>query len=250
MRIRRMQMKLDHIVINVNKDYQTSSTMIDDIRKTGLIYDPKKGKGTSGFKVSNIWIGKEYFEMVNVRNTSGGGWIPKWTELYNFGHRGMICLMIDTDELDSVYTNLLQSNIFVSTPKWLEFKWFFSLFTRRMPWRNLYLPFFHKVPFQIGFQQMKDSKSRDLMNQFMIPNSQENNINGITKIEIFGKFCEADFDMIKLVFKNVEQIDNKLTLLLDKQAISFHISDTYYVNVYTDSTKNKTASIHNLNIKC
>ncbi|MCI8410017.1 MAG: hypothetical protein HFJ09_12230 [Lachnospiraceae bacterium] len=30
------------------------------------------------------------------------------------------------------------------------------MLTRRMLWRNCYIPFFDNVPFQIGFQEMKD----------------------------------------------------------------------------------------------
>lgn len=34
-----------------------------------LPYEPKWGKGTKGFNVSNLWIGNEYLEMVNIKRT-------------------------------------------------------------------------------------------------------------------------------------------------------------------------------------
>ena len=37
---------------------------IQSIRNTGVPYEPKWGKGTKGFKASNIWIGNEYLEMI------------------------------------------------------------------------------------------------------------------------------------------------------------------------------------------
>ena len=33
----------------------------------------------------------------------GGGWKPEWVEKYNKGHRGLICLMQDVDDLDEIY---------------------------------------------------------------------------------------------------------------------------------------------------
>ncbi|MGE7919060.1 hypothetical protein ACQKM9_08925 [Viridibacillus sp. NPDC093762] len=59
-------MKIDHLVLNVDSKYHVEGEQVNAIRSIGLPYKPKKGKGTKGFKVSNIWIGKEYFEMVNL----------------------------------------------------------------------------------------------------------------------------------------------------------------------------------------
>lgn len=42
-----------------------------------------------------------------------------------------------------------------------------------MPWRNYYVPFFENVPFQIGFQETKDEKSGEFMNQYMVFNVKE-----------------------------------------------------------------------------
>lgn len=134
-------MKLDHFVINIDKKYQKDEAIINYIRSAGFPYEPKWGKGTKGFKVSNLWIGNEYLEMVNILRDDGGGWVQEWTKKYNDGHRGMICLMLDIENMDELYQTLSQKNIHVTLPKWLEFKWFFNLFTRRMPWRNCYIPF-------------------------------------------------------------------------------------------------------------
>ncbi|SBW02847.1 conserved hypothetical protein [uncultured Eubacteriales bacterium] len=248
-------MKLDHLVINVDKKYQTDKNIIDNIRAVGFPYEPKWGKGTGGFKVSNLWIGNEYFEMVRILKSNGGGWIPEWTKRYNRGHRGMICLMLDVENIDEIYLSLKSRNIQVTPPHWLEFKWFFNLLTRRMPWRNCYMPFFEGVEFQIGFQQMQDEKARDFMSQYMIPNSRDNGIFGVNNVIIKGQFTKQDFEMIVSVFG--DEISNNS---LDETSIKVDLSSTQSIEfvkdnhcqleVYTDAAKEKAINIENIKIYC
>ncbi len=248
-------MKLDHLVVNVDKKYQTDKSIIDNIRTAGFPYEPKWGKGTGGFKVSNLWIGNEYFEMVHILKSNGGGWIPEWTKRYNHGHRGMICLMLDVENIDEIYSLLKSRNVQVTPPQWLEFKWFFNLLTRRMPWRNCYMPFFEGVEFQIGFQQMQDEKARDFMSQYMVPNSRDNGIIGIDNVIIKGQFTKQDFEMIVAVFGD-KISDN----LLDETSVKVNLSSTQSIEfvkdkhcqleVYTDSVKEKSIHIENIKIYC
>lgn len=65
-------LRIDHLVVNIDKKYQTDELEIQSIRNTGLPYEPKWGKGTKGFKASNIWIGNEYLEMINLFKKDGG----------------------------------------------------------------------------------------------------------------------------------------------------------------------------------
>lgn len=244
-------MKLDHFVINVDKKYQTDKSIIDNIRTAGFPYEPKWGKGTGGFKVSNLWIGNEYFEMVRILKSNGGGWVSEWTDRYNQGHRGMICLMLDVEDIDDIYSSLKSKSIQVTPPQWLEFKWFFNLLTRRMPWRNCYIPFFKGAEFQIGFQQMQDEKARDFMNQYMVPNSRDNGIDGINNVIIKGQFTKHDFDMIVAVFG--DKISNNLlddisvkVNLSSTQSIEFIRDEHYQLEVYTDTHKGKSTYIENI----
>lgn len=128
--------KFDHLVINIDECYQKDNKYISKISEAGFPYEPSWGKGTRGFKVSNLWVGNEYFEMVNILNQKGGGWVENWTNLYNNGHRGLVCLMLDTNSLDKIYDIFKNRSINITKPEYLKFKWFFNLFTRTMPWRN------------------------------------------------------------------------------------------------------------------
>ncbi len=248
-------MKIDHLVLNINSKYQKDLEEIVKIRNSGILYEPKYGKGTKGFKATNLWFGYEYFEMINILNSDGGGWVMDWTTMYNNGHRGLICIFIDVDDIYKIYEECKLKGVNLSEPKWLEFKWFFNIFTRRMPWMNAYLPFFNNISIQLGFQQMKDQKSRDLMNQYMYPNSKENGIDGISKVIVYGKLSEDDIEMLNIVFGNrVNCDDNKVTLTFsNQQQIQFIDSKQHYVEVITSCSNyniiEKSVEIENVTIK-
>ena len=151
--------KFDHFVVNVDRKYQKDKAVINNVIKSGFPYEPSWGKGTRGFKASNLWIGNEYFEMINLLKEDGGGWKKDWVDLYNEGHRGLICIMLDVDNINEVYENFKSKNISITNPEYLKFKWLFNLLTRTMPWQNSYIKFFEGIPLQIGFQQMKDDET-------------------------------------------------------------------------------------------
>lgn len=245
-------MKIDHFVINVDSKYQKDKEIIGQIRESGLPYKPKWGKGTKGFKASNLWIGNEYFEMIHILKEDGGGWKKDWTNMYNQGQRGLVCLMLDVTDIKYLYNILHDKKINVTKPEWLEFKWFMSLLTRKMPWKNSYIPFFDNVPLQIGFQQMKDEKAREFMNQYMVPNSRDNGIEGIKHVTIKGDFTEHDFAVIGSVFDNNAKIENeKITVKLNEnQGIDFIKNNNYEVEIYTNSDEGRCVSIENVNLFC
>lgn len=244
-------MKIDHFIVNVDEKYQNDNNIIENIRKN-FPYEPKWGKGTKGFKVSNLWIGNEYLEMVRIRKENGGGWVKEWTLKYNQGHRGMICLMLDVEDIDLVHQSLKDNGIQVTSPEWLEFKWFFNIFTRRMPWRNCYIPFFENVPFQIGFQEMKDDKSRDFMDQYMVPNSKDKGIDGIYHVVIKGQFSDKDFHNIISVFgEKAYKEKNSIKVEINKrQTIEFTYATSYQVQLFTNKDNGNCIIIENMTIHC
>ena len=244
-------MRIDHLVVNVDQKYQKDKNEIQSIRNQMLPYEPKWGKGTSGFKASNIWIGNEYFEMIHLLKRDGGGWKSEWVEKFNEGHRGLICLMLDVEDLDNIYEEMMHHSIPITEPQYLQFKWGFGLFTRTMPWRNSYFPFFEGVPLQIGLQQMKDEKSVEFMRQYMVPNARENGIDGIEEIKVTGTFTESDFQLINTIFKRKEPIENGVVVYLNhNQKLLFESGDEYKVDIKTSSNnvKHSEVTIENISI--
>ena len=246
-------MRFDHFVLNIESSYQKDQQVIDQIREAGFPYEPKCGKGTGGFKASNLWIGEQYLEMIHLLKVDGGGWKSEWVEKYHQGHRGLICLMLDMDDLDSIYQTLTQEKILMTEPECLQFKWFLNLMTKTMPWRNSYLPFWEGIPMQIGFQQMKDEKSREFMTQYMVPNSRDSGISGINKVVINGQLTKADKILLEAIFKENIINNSPLTIKLNaEQVIVFKENDHYAVDIYTKCNQaeliNKELKIENVTI--
>lgn len=224
-------MKIDHLVVNVDSYVQEDKNFINKVHSIGLPYEPKWGKGTKGFKVSNIWIGNEYFELIRIKSKDGGGWIESWTEDYHKEHRGLIGFALEVEDIEATYQSLNRQNIHVTKPEPLKFKWFFNLLSKTMPWKNSYLPKFEGMPFQFFLQQLNDEKSKALMQKYMVPNSREKNINGILEIKVYGILTERDKDIIKSLFQDYK-IDHKtITVSLEKQIITFIDSKKHFVEV-------------------
>ena len=225
-------MKFDHLVMNVDKNYQMEGKLAQIIRESGLPYQPKKGKSTKGFKATNIWIGKEYFEMISIRKVDGGGWKKEWVDAYNNGHRGLICLMLDVSNLDKLVGDVQSKGIAISKPESITIDFLFKLISKTLPWRNSYLDFFQRVPMQIGFQQMNNEKTRAALQKRMVPNATENNITGIQRIHITGRFSVSDFNMLKNIFEQVIENEDKLVIALDhSQQLVFEKAMQFNVKV-------------------
>ena len=60
--------------------------------------------------------------MINLLKEDGGGWKKDWVDLYNEGHRGLICIMLDVDNINEVYENFKSKNISITNPEYLKFK--------------------------------------------------------------------------------------------------------------------------------
>ena len=239
--------------MNVSSDVQESKEMIERIRLAGLPYEPKRGKGTKGFKVANIWIGNEYLEMVRIKKVDGGGWIPKWTEKYLKGHRGLIGFALDVDDIEATYQSLVNSNVKVSKPEPLKFRWFFNLFSKTMPWKNAYLPEFEGVPFQFFLQQLDNEKTKLYMQKYMVPNSIEENIHGIVEVIVYGNMTDNDKSILRALFKDYKEHEGKILITIGNQLITFVESENHYVEVILDCSNelysSKEVKIENVIIR-
>lgn len=226
-------MKIDHLVMNIDRKYQVDEDWITTIKNTGLPYEPKRGKGTRGFKASNLWIGREYIEMISLLREDGGGWRREWTDLYRKGHRGLVCLMLDVVNLQELYQIKSDRGLTITAPEYLKFKWGFGLFTRTMPWMNSYYPFFEGVPFQLGLQQIKDRQSEEHLSKSMIPNSRDHGIDRIDRITVAGRYTENDFSLLSAIFPNAEVREDEVEVILEqkRQKLIFKRSATYTVQV-------------------
>ncbi|MEO3946887.1 VOC family protein [Gorillibacterium sp. CAU 1737] len=245
-------MKIDHLVVNIDSAWQEDPHHVEEIRSAGLPYMPKWGKGTRGFKVSNVWIGKEYLELVRIKRPDGGGWIPEWTQRYLAGHRGLVGLAIDVEDIEAVYRKLRDAKVKVTRPEPLRFKWFFRLLTRTMPWKNAYLPPFEGMPFQLFLQQMDNEKARSFMEAYMVPNSRNQGIEGIAELIVYGRLTADDKRIVMALFDHVDEIAGEIRIAIGEQIIRFVPADAHRVEVVLRGTNREyngqRLALHNLEL--
>ena len=72
------------------------------------------------------------------------------------------------------------------------------------------------------------------MRKYMVPNSRENNINGILEVKIYDTLTEQDKNIIKALFQDYKITDSTITVSLGRQIISFVESKNHSVEVILD----------------
>jgi hypothetical protein len=113
---------------------------------------------------------------------------------------------------------------------------------------------FSGVPFQIGYQQIKNQKTKNSMKSHMTPNSRDNAIQGIKKVVVEGAFTEGDLWRLNQLFPQAEESEGTLSVTLEKEeTLLFKLANEYRVTVHTDCNqekfKDKSLSIENVTIK-
>lgn len=99
---------------------------------------------------------------------------------------------------------------------------------------------------------MKDDRSRELMNQYMVPNSRERGINGIYQAIIKGEYSDNDFNVILTVFGDKAHKENNFVKvqLNETQSIEFIKEKEYHIDLFTNISTNKSILIENLALHC
>ena len=99
---------------------------------------------------------------------------------------------------------------------------------------------------------MKDEKSRDFMNQYMVPNSREFGINGIYQAVMKGLYTVNDFNMIMKIFGQRASMErDRICVKLSKgQSVEFVKEEAFQIELYTDSKTGKFIEIENVKISC
>jgi len=57
-------LRLDHFVIHIDPDMRALDELKRTLAPMGYPFEPRWGKGTRDFQVANLWVGRQYLEMV------------------------------------------------------------------------------------------------------------------------------------------------------------------------------------------
>ena len=228
-----MKTDLDHFVVHIDND----EALLDDLKTRlatcGVPFEPTWGKGTKGFKAANIWIGSQYFEIVRLLRPDGGGWVPKWVERHQAGKRGLYCLFLETDELDTVVERLHAAGIEAGEPERITFRGFLGLFKKTMPWRVLYLPTIPGTDLEIGFIEY-DPGAREKLAPYLVPNAAENGITGVTNATLNLPLTETAKTYLKQLFPAATATTDELTIPLTTGQLRIKNGKTVQVDFYTE----------------
>jgi hypothetical protein len=210
-------MRLDHFVIHVDNDEQKLANLAEAASEAGIPCNFKRnGKGTKGFQARNIWLGRQYFEIVYLRRPDGGGWRDKWVSQYNRGERGVVCLFVRVSNLAALKNELSLRNVEAVEEK-VSFK-LFGLFKVTMPWTSLHLTNIPGTGFEISFIEY-GQKVTDSWYLSQKPNAIANGFEGISSCTIELPETRPAIAFLKKVFPSLVEQGNEAVVPLEQGCI-------------------------------
>lgn len=244
-------LRLDHFVVHINNDRKQLKKLKDSIEPLGIPFNPKKGKRTKGFQVSNIWIGDQYFELVWLKRKQSD-WKKEWVNRYNHGERGIFCLMLLTDDLDALCKSWLDKGIHVQGPERITFSWL-KIFKKKMPFRTLYAPEIPGTAIQIAAIQMDSENYYHLLRtKYMKPNAEKNGMMGIKSAVVSHDFSDEAWEYIHKLFPYTEKKNDTLHYNMGTTSLSFvrGQSEKTFVTLHVHTRKEigKSFQIENVQV--
>lgn len=245
-------MKIERLIINVDGSYLNDEVTEKFINKNGLSYNVDRKIKASGFNFSNIYIGKDNIELVEIKNKVND-WIEQYSNSYLIGRRGLVGLVIGSNDLKKDHDRIAQSGIGVSDFYQITYHKFKQLIKVKRPYQNIFIDFFDNIPLQLVLQELNDASYKETYYSKMKPNSKAQGINRISIVEIYGPFTDGDFKKIEVVFNIEKRCGSSISINLHSSQVILFIKDPVYrINVITDCDNstyaNKTVSIENLKI--
>ena len=222
---------LDHFVVHIDDDPKLLPDLKMRLAALDVPFEPDWGKGTKGFKAGNIWIGRQYFEIIRILRPDGGGWVERWVERHHQGKRGLYCLFLKTDRLDDLAARLRAAGIETPAPERVAYRAFFGLFKKTMPWRMLYLPPIPDADLELAFIEY-DPDPRDVMKAHMTPNADENGVTGVYDARLRLPLTDDARDFLRRVFPHATGTDDALTAPLEGGSIRIEHADAVHADLY------------------
>ena len=179
---------LDHIVVHVDNSNEISA-LKSELDKASIPFEPDWGKAAKGFKIANIWIGQQYFEIVDILSADNL-WQPQWSERHAQGDRGIYCIFLKTNEpIEQLHAKFLSEGIKATEPERTRFKWMFGLLEKKLPWQFMLLPNIPGTPIELGIIRY-DEGAEKKHKPFMVPNTEDIGIVGLSRAVVYSEHCD------------------------------------------------------------
>lgn len=215
-------LRLDHFVIHIDRDPKKILELKTTMDEYDIPFNLDKGKGTSGYKVSNLWIGDQYLEFSYLKKNCGSGWKEEWVKQYNLGKRGIFGLCLYTDDIDAIKQGLISRGVELEGPERIAYKMFGGLLKKSLPFRTIYTKPIPNSNLQLSFVQMEDPKKFAFTRKYMMkPNTEEVGIIAINHAFVMKDFSKEEWTFIESIFPDLTGNKNKKTLNMGETKLHF-----------------------------
>lgn len=171
-------LEIDHLVVHT-ENINSVEKLKEKLDEVGIPFEPNWGKKAKGFRVSNIWMGKQYFEVVTITDANNL-WQPQWAKRFADGDRGTFCIFFKIDfPISELHAQLKDDGFSVTQPERTEFKWFFGLFKKSLPWRFFLTSRVPGTDIELGFIEYDTGAERKFA-PYMVPNTREVGLKGLS----------------------------------------------------------------------
>ena len=228
--------ELDHFVVHIDDEPHLLNDLKTRLAAVQIPFEPDWGKGAKGFKAANIWIGRQYFEIIRILRPDGGGWVERWVKRHHQGGRGLYCLFLKVDRLDAVAAHLRTAGIAIADPERVTYRTFFGLFRKTMPWRMVYLPPIPGTDLELAFIQY-DPDPKDVMKAHMAPNADENGVTGVHDARLRLPLTNEARNVLRRVFPDATAMDDVLTIPLMHGSIRIENAGALHADLYAKKEK-------------
>jgi hypothetical protein len=234
-------MRIDHIVVHIDKDAEKFDALSSAINDQGFPFNPNAGKRSLEYRVSNINIGNEYIELVRIMRSNAPSWMPLWTHHYNNGQRGVFCIFLEVEDVERLAVAIKKGGIRARGPAVLTYPSLLGLYRTETPYFIYYLPNFPDTPLQFAIMQYKKASLRESSMAGLQPNAEQNGIHGIRKVEIEMPNLDENMEMLQRLFSELRSENEQCFSMLDKQRIIFRRSADQQAHVRVSAVTSQRA---------
>ncbi|MBD3286796.1 hypothetical protein GF359_09250 [candidate division WOR-3 bacterium] len=220
-------LRLNHLIVHIDNDEEILTGLKKELYPQGYPFNPESGEKGGGYQASNIWIGKQYIQLVRLTREAGTGWEERWVKAYNEGHRGPVALIIATHRLDELREGFEKQDLDIQIPKKASSKDIIGLFTdllgitKQAPWKILYLPSIPGTDMEIGFIEYQGNAEEELA-EIMKPNSANNGITSINRAKIYLPQWEEGMEYLGKIFPDLKDSKSQYRIrMLDSELLFF-----------------------------
>jgi hypothetical protein len=197
-------MRLDHIVIHIEKDPQALRALKEAANTQGYPYETERGSRGFALRSSRINIGDEYLEIVQLLRRGVKSWVPWWASSYDAGKRGAYCLFFEVEDVERAAVALKKAGVEAVGPAVLSYPALMGLLNPTAPYLIYYLPAFPGTHLQIALMQYTSPETRTAALNALQPNAQRVGVNGIRRVEVSLPDLPGSLPLLEKVFPDLQ----------------------------------------------